>query len=255
MSQELGLTAAGESDGIEAAIEANPDQARRIEALGLVSAGVAHEFSNLLTVMLGSLQQLRRQALDTEGEEQLDRLESAARQATRLLRQVLALARRPTGKPQLVNLNEAVQGFDKMLTHIAGQNVEFTVELARQPLLARVEPDQLELALLNLVRNASDAMAGIGRIVIRTSGHRVDGLGGQPSVEVSVTDTGPGMSPDVVRHTTDPFFTTNEPGSAAGLGWWMVQRFVSASDGRLDIQTHPGQGTTVRVIFPRAESG
>src|SRR6185312_6521255 len=131
MSQELGRTTDGESDGIEAAIEANPDQARRIEALGLVSAGVAHEFSNLLTVMLGSLQQLRRQSLDASGEEQLDRLEWGARQATRLLRQVLSLARRPTGKPQLVNLNEAVQGFDKMLTHVAGQYVEVSLELAR----------------------------------------------------------------------------------------------------------------------------
>jgi signal transduction histidine kinase len=255
MSQESGLTVESERDDIVAAVEANPDQARRIEALGLVSAGVAHEFSNLLTVMLGSLQQLRRQSLDASGEEQLDRLEWGARQATRLLRQVLSLARRPTGKPQLVNLNEAVQGFDKMLTHVAGQYVEVSLELARQPLLARVEPDQLELALLNLVRNASDAMAGIGRIVVRTSGHRVDGLGGQPSVEVSVTDTGPGMSPEVVQHATDSFFTTKEPGNGTGLGLWMVQRFVSASDGKLDIQTNSGQGTTVRVIFPRAESG
>ena len=251
MSQELGLTADGESDDIVAAVEANPDQGRRIEALGLVSAGVVHEFSNLLTVMLG----IRRQSLDAHGEEQLDRLEWGARQATRLLRQVFSLARRPTGKPQLVNLNEAVQGFDKMLTHIAGQNVEVILELARQPLLARVEPDQLELALLNLVRNASDAMAGIGRIVIRTSGHRVDGLGGQPSVEVSVTDTGPGTSPDVVRDATDSFFTTKEPGNGTGLGLWLVQRFVDEGDGKLDIKTAPGLGTTVRLIFPRAENG
>lgn len=135
MSQELGLAADGERDGIVAAVEAHPDQARRIEALGLVSAGVAHEFSNLLTVMLGNLQQLRQQSLDAHGEEQLDRVEGSARQAARLLRQFLSLARGQIGKPQLVNLNEAVQGFDKMLTHIAGENVEVTLELARQPLL------------------------------------------------------------------------------------------------------------------------
>jgi signal transduction histidine kinase len=255
MSQEFGLTAGGERDDVMAAVEAHHDQARRIEALGLVSAGVAHEFSNLLTVMLGSLQQLRRQSLDAHGEEQLDRLESSARQATRLLRQFLSLARQQTGKPQLVNLNEAVQGFDKMLTHIAGENVDVAIELAPQPLLARVEPDQLELALLNLVRNASAAMARIGRIVIRTSGHRVDGLGGQPSVEVSVTDIGPGMSPEVVQHATDSFFTTKEPGNGTGLGLWMVQRFVSASDGKLDIQTNSGLGTTVRLIFPQDKDG
>ena len=252
MSQELGLNADGESDDIVAAGEANSDQTRRIEALGLVSAGVAHEFSNLLTVLLGSLQQLRRQPLDARGDEQLDRAEWGARQAARLLRQFLSLARRQIGKPQLVNLNEAVQGFDKMLTHIAGENVEVALELASQPLLARVEPDQLALALLDLVRNASDAMAGIGRIVIRTSGHRVDGLGGQPSVEVSVTDAGPGMSPDVVQQATDSFFT-KEPGSGTGLGLWMVQRFVSECDGKLDIKAGPGLGTTVRLIFPRVE--
>jgi signal transduction histidine kinase len=107
MSQELGRTADGESDDIVAAVEANPDQTRRIEALGLVSAGVAHEFSSLLTVMLGSLQQLRRQPLDARGDEQLDRAEWGARQTARLLRQFLSLARRQIGKPQLVNLNGA----------------------------------------------------------------------------------------------------------------------------------------------------
>lgn len=115
-----------------------------------------------------------------------------------------------------------------------------------------MEPDQLELALLNLVRNASDAMAGIGRIVIRTSGHRVD-VGGRPSVEVSVTGTGPGMSADVVEQAADSFFITKEPGSGTGLGLWMAQQFVSASDGKLDIKTNPGLGTAVRLIFPRVE--
>jgi signal transduction histidine kinase len=80
-------------------------------------------------------------------------------------------------------------------------------------------------------------------------------LGGQPSVEVSVTDIGPGMSPEVVQHATDSFFTTKEPGNGTGLGLWMVQRFVSASDGKLDIQTNSGLGTTVRLIFPQDKDG
>ena len=250
MSQQTGWTAESERGNDTAVAEANPDQAQRIEALGLMSAGVTHEFSNLLTIVLGSLQQLRRQPLDAHGEEVLDRAEWGARQAARLVRQVLSLARQHTGAPELVNLNEAIRGVDKMLTHIAGDNVELDLQLASQPLLTRLEPDQLELALLNLVRNASDAMGGAGRIVIRTSGRRTNGLGGRPIVEVSVTDTGPGMAADVVQHATDSFFTTKAPGSGTGLGLWMVQRFMTECDGKLDIETSPGQGTTVRLIFP-----
>jgi signal transduction histidine kinase len=253
MSQKVSVEP--QSDDIATAAEAKAGHAQRTEAVGLMAAGVTHELSNLLTIVLAGLHQLRRQSLDAHGEEVLERTEWGARQAGRLIRQVLSLARQQKGSPELVNLSEVVQGFDKMLTHMAGENVEVVLQLAPQLLLTRAAPDQLELALLNLVRNASDAMAGVGRIVVRTSGRRIDGLGRQPTVEISVTDTGSGMAPDAAQHAADAFFTTKQPGDGTGLGLWMVQRFMTECEGKLDIETVPEQGTTVRLVFPRAGQG
>src|SRR5205823_4686267 len=109
---------------------------------------------------------------------------------------------------------------------------------------------QLELALLNLVRNAADAMRDGGQISIRTSAS-ASGLSGQPSVEVSVSDNGTGMPREVVQRASDPFFTTKKPGHGTGLGLWMVQRFVRACKGKLEIETAVGQGTNIRLLFPR----
>jgi signal transduction histidine kinase len=165
---------------------------------------------------------------------------------------VLSFVRRESRETGIADVNAVVREFDKMLGHIAGENIELVIQLAEQPLPARLNPGQLELALLNLVRNAADAISGSGRISVRTSG-RASGLWDQPSVEVSVSDTGSGMPREVVHRATDPFFTTKEPGHGSGLGLWMVQRFVRACKGKLEIETAIGQGTNIRLFFPRVE--
>lgn len=228
------------------------ERAERVEVLGALATGVAHEFNNLLTVVLGSLEQLRRQPLDERGQKQLDRAEWGVRQAGRLSRQVLSFAHLQSGEARIVDLNEALASFDALLGH-AGDRAGLVLQLAPQPLPARLEPGQLELAVLNLVRNAADATPAGGSITVRTAGHPADGPGGQPTVEVSVSDTGTGMAPEVLGRAATAFFTTKEPGRGTGLGLWMVERFVAAWGGRMDIQTAVGQGTTVRLVFPRAD--
>jgi signal transduction histidine kinase len=237
------------TDGAEAAV--GEAQALRIEALGAMTAGVTHEFNNLLTIVLSSLEQLRRQNLDARGLELLQRAEWGARQAARVTGQVLSFARGGNHEEQAADLNEAVIGCDKVLTHAAGGGTQVTFDLAPRPLPARLDRSQLELALINLVRNASDAMAGDGRILVRTSGHPTDGLDGRSTVEVAVIDTGPGMADAVIRQATEPFFTTKASGDGTGLGLWMVRRFMEACGGKLVIESEPGEGCTMRLVFPR----
>ncbi len=234
------------------AMSGETTQVLRIEALGAVTAGVAHEFNNLLTIVLSSLEQLRRQNLDDRGLELLRRAEWGARQAARVTGQVLSFARAEDHTARLADLNEAVIGCDKVLAHAAGGGTDVMFDLAPRPLPARLERGQLELALINLVRNASDAMSGVGRIVVRTSGCRTDGLGGQPTVEVAVTDIGPGMDAELVRQATEAFFTTKASGEGTGLGLWMVERFMESCGGKLTIESEPGRGCTMRLVFPRA---
>ena len=243
------------SDGEQPGDGGGQEQAARLDALGTMASSVAHEFNNLLTVVLGSLEQLRRQPLDDRGRKQLDRAEWGMRQAGRLADQMLSFTRRESAPLQRVDVNQVINNFDRMVGHAAGHgaNVSVKLELASQRLPVRLDPAQLELALLNLVRNAADAMGGSGTVVVRTAGHRLDGLGNRPTVELIVSDTGAGMPPELVQRATEPFFTTKKSGQGTGLGLWMVQNYVAACGGKLVIETAAGRGTTVRLVFPRSD--
>jgi len=229
------------------------DQPKRVQVIGAIATGVAHEFNNLLTIALGSLEQLRRQTLDERGREQLERADWSVRQAGRLARQILTFVRRDAGQPQQVDVNAVIGEFDKIMTHATGDGSRLIFELCNEPLPVHLDPGQLELTLLNLVRNATDAMSDHGSITIRTAAHQVDGLDGQQTVEILVSDTGEGMPPEVADRATASFFTTKPEGQGTGLGLWMVKRFVANCGGKLEIESAVGRGTTVRLVFPRAE--
>jgi signal transduction histidine kinase len=216
-----------------------------------MAAGTVHDLCNALTVVLGSLEQLRRQPLDARGRQQLDRAEWGARHAGRLARALLAPDE--AAEAAVVDLNETVRAFAATLGQGLGDGARFAVEAASGPLPVRLDRAELDRALLNLVRNATDATAG-GQVVIRTAGHRADGLGGLPTVEVAVSDTGRGMAPGTVRHATEAF-TTKGREHGTGLGLWTVRRFAEDAGGKVEIETEPGRGTTVRIVLPRAEAG
>lgn len=205
-----------------------------------------------MMVVSGSLEQLRRQPLNGQGQQQLARAEWGARQAARLTRQVLSEAQGGDGTAAVVDLNAAVGGFAAVMGQHVGPGVQLAAELPPGRLPVRLDAGLLELVLLNLVRNAADAMPDGGKVVLRTGKPRLDGLGNQLAAEVAVSDSGTGMAPAVAQHATEAFFTTKPHGKGTGLGLWMAHRFASAHDGRISIETAPGQGTTVRLSLPYA---
>ena len=220
--------------------------------VGSLGAGFAHELANLVMVVSGSLEQLRRQPLDKQGQRQLARAEWGAWQAVQLTRQVLSQAQGGDGgaEAEAVDLNAAVGGFADAIGQQVDGRVRLAAELAPGRLPVRLDPALLELVLLNLVRNAADAMPDGGTVTIRTCGPRLDGLGDQLATEVLVSDTGTGMPPAVVERAAEAFFTTKPRGKGTGLGLWMAHRFASTCDGKVKIETAPGQGTTVRLALP-----
>lgn len=220
-----------------------------------LGADTAHELANLMMVVSGSLEQLRRQPFDERGQQQLARAEWGVRQAAQLTRQVLSQARGEDGTAKVVDLNAVVGEFAAVMGQQAGQGVQLTAQLVPAPLPVRLDASLLELVLLNLVRNAADAMPDGGQVVLRTKGPQLDGLGDQLAAEVAVSDTGTGMAPDVTQRAAEAFFTTKPNGKGTGLGLWMAHRFASTHDGKISIETAPGQGTTVRLALPCADDG
>jgi len=219
---------------------------------GSLGADVAHELANLMMVVTGSLEQLRRQPLDKQGQRQLARAEWGAWQAVQLAQHVLSRAQGGDGEAEVeaVDLNAAVSRFVAVIGQQADGNVRLAAELAPGRVPVRLDPALLELVLLNLVRNAADAMPDGGTVVIRTREPRLDGLGDRLATEVSVSDHGTGMPPAVAERAAEAFFTTKPRGKGTGLGLWMAHRFASTCGGKIEIETAQGQGTTVRLALP-----
>ena len=220
--------------------------------LGTMNAEAAHEITNLMTVVLGSLEQLRRQPLDEPGQRQLARAEWGARHVAQLTRRVLYQAQERNDTAEAVDLNAAVDGFVRIMENRANEGARVTAELAPGPLPVRLDAGLLDLVLLNLVRNATDALPNGGEVVVHTRRPRLDGMGEQLTVEVSVSDNGTGMPPGVAQRATEAFFTTKPNGKGTGLGLWMAHSFASECGGTVKIETASGRGTTVRLVFPYA---
>ncbi|MCG7363097.1 PAS domain-containing protein [Roseomonas sp. ACRSG] len=230
-------------------------QAQKMEAIGQLTAGLAHDFNNLLQVISGSLELLRNKLPDDRLTRYVDRAGEAAERGAKLTRQLLAFARKTRLEPRPSDINALVHEFMDMLDSTAGSRVEMQVNLRRRLPAVLVDPAHLELALLNVVINARDAMPAGGMVTISTSSTVLEdnGLPGGPYVVISVSDGGEGM-PDYVRErATEPFFTTKGTGKGTGLGLAMVQGFVQQSRGKLEIDSKPGRGTTIRMFFPAAE--
>ena len=227
-------------------------QAQKMEAIGQLTAGMAHDFNNLLQVINGNLE-LALLTLNNAGgaAEPIRRAQRAAMKAGKLTQQLLTFARKQRLEPQRVNLNALLVEFSELLVRTLGDRVAMQLDLKPGLPSCKLDPTHFEMALLNVLINARDAMPNGGRVRVSTTvlaeGAAAHG-GGIGQVAVCVTDEGEGMTPDVVRRATEPFFTTKGPGT--GLGLAMVHGFVQQSRGRLDIDSAPGQGTTVRMVFP-----
>jgi PAS domain S-box-containing protein len=232
-------------------------QAQKMEAIGQLTAGLAHDFNNLLQVAIGN-QEIALKSLGNPDltEKMLAKSQAALQKATKLTQQLLAFARKQRLEPRRVNLNSLVIEFSEILLSTLGERVDLRLDLRPALPACMVDPHQFEVALLNTLINARDAMPKGGTITIGTSilsdRKKIEAqrLIGEQYVVICITDEGEGMSRDVVERATEPFFTTKGPGT--GLGLAMVHGFVEQSHGRLAIESELGKGTHVKMLFPVA---
>ena len=239
------------------ALEERLAQAEKMEAIGRLAGGVAHDFNNLITVISGYTEILLART-ELDGREHLAEIRHAADQAAALTRQLLAFSRRQVLHPRVVDVNEIVAGMEPMVRRIIGRDVTVAVRLATGPKTVKADRSQLERVILNLAANARDAMPTGGRLTIETGAvdfddefvaARGEGTAG-PNVMLSVSDTGVGMSDDIQRQAFEPFFTTKEPGAGTGLGLATVFGVVKQSGGSIYVYSEPGRGTTFKVYLP-----
>ena len=240
---------------------------QRLEAVGRLAGGVAHDFNNVLTAVLGSTELLILDAPPgAAGREELEIIREAATHAQDLIRQLLAFSSRQALKPVVLDLSHLVQNIGKMLRRLIGENIQLTTEPAAELDAVCADPGQLEQVLVNLVVNARDAMPQGGRLTIATANvHVAEGgasvLAVPPGryVVLRVTDTGAGMDAATLERAFEPFFTTKPRGKGTGLGLATVYGIVRQSGGHVDVESTPGAGTTFRIYLPRvteeAEAG
>ncbi|NEU13092.1 PAS domain-containing protein [Methylobacterium sp. BTF04] len=242
-------------------------QAQKMEALGQLTGGIAHDFNNLLQVIVGYTDILSA-GLDKQDADRgrlrraADNIRTAADRATILTQQLLAFARKQRLEGRSVNLNTLVEGLGELANRTLGDAVTISLELGQGLWNCRVDPTQAEVALLNILINARDAMPNGGHLVIATENHEVDdseahepgSLAAGRYVTVSISDSGTGIPASVLARVMDPFFTTKEEGKGTGLGLSMVYGFAKQSGGAAQIESVVGEGTVVRLSFPASES-
>jgi PAS domain S-box-containing protein len=246
------------------ATEAQLRQAQRMEAVGQLTGGIAHDFNNLLAVVLGNLEVLEERVAENPALTALVRpAAKAAERGAQLTGRLLAFSRKQALQPRVVNANELVRGMTELLRRTLGASISIEAVAGAGLWPCEVDPGQLETAILNLAINARDAMPEGGKLTIETANARLDDdyaaaqadvLPGH-YVSVTVTDTGCGMSPQVLKHAFEPFFTTKEVGKGTGLGLSMVYGFIKQSGGHVTIYSEVGRGTTVRLYLPRLRPG
>lgn len=233
-------------------------QAKRLESIGKLTGGIAHDFNNLLAVVLGNLELVDARISDPKTRDFLGQASAAAERGAELTRRLLSFARRQPLKPVAVVLGDLLEETCRMLERTLRPQIELCLEQhTRTPVLA--DPTQLQMALLNLANNAQDAMAGGGRVTLRSSAisavalrSRFRGVQAVDHVCIEVVDTGVGMSPEVVDRAFEPFFSTKEAVQGSGLGLSMVHGFVRQSRGHIEIDSREGEGTSIRIYLPAA---
>ena len=248
--------------------EAALRQSQKMEAVGQLTGGIAHDFNNMLAVVISSLDLLDRKFLsgDARAMRFVDAARNGAKRAAQLTQRLLAFSRQQPLKPESLDVNKLVAGMSDLLRHSLGGALQLETVLAGGLWRTHADPNQLENAILNLAVNGRDAMEGLdggGRLTIETANCHLDeryvadhvGLQAGQYVMIAVTDTGSGMSPDVVGKAFDPFFTTKEVGRGTGLGLSQVYGFVKQSGGHVRIYSEPGQGTTVKLYMQRQIGG
>jgi signal transduction histidine kinase len=236
-------------------------QSQKLEAIGRLAGGVAHDFNNVLMSILGAADLLLMQmAADDAARDEVTEIKESVRRGAGLTRQLLAFSRRQATQPKLFVLGDAVAGMDTMLRRLIGPEIEFEISSAPEPVKIVADFGQTEQVVLNLVVNARDAMPDGGRLMVRVDELDLDEtaahtLGEAPAgryARLSVTDTGTGMDEHTLTKLFEPFFTTKEQGKGTGLGLSIVYGIVKQSRGYIKVDSERGRGTTFTIYLPSA---
>jgi PAS domain S-box-containing protein len=237
-------------------------QSQKLEALGQLTGGIAHDFNNILHVIKNSIDIVRARVhnLDTTAVQYLEMAKRNADRGAGVTQRLLAFARQQPLNPQTVDPNKLIQGISDLLRHASGEGIELEIVQGTSRLwMISADVNQLETAILNLAVNARHAMNGSGKLTIETANSFLDDTYATAHAEVApgqyvliaVSDTGVGMTPEVMARAFDPFFTTKEAGEGTGLGLSQVLGFVKQSGGHVKLYSEPGLGTTVKLYLPR----
>lgn len=229
----------------------------RLEAVGRLAGGVAHDFNNLVMIIKGYSDLLLDNATP-QAKPYIEEIKNAGDRASALTRQLLAFSRKQVLEPQVLDPNQTVRNMVKMLRVLIGEDIELVTQLSDQIGRVQADPGQLEQVIMNLAVNARDAMPNGGRLMIETQSCHLDESYASTHSEVSpgpyvltaVTDTGSGMSKEILEHIFEPFFTTKEPGKGTGLGLATVYGIVKQSRGHIAVSSEPGRGTTFKIYLP-----
>jgi two-component system cell cycle sensor histidine kinase/response regulator CckA len=246
-----------------AASEEQVRQSQKMEAVGRLAGGVAHDFNNILTAIL-SYSDFLIEALPANDPRSDDAREirRAARRATTLTGQLLAFSRRQVHQPRALDLNSVIREFSRILTRVIGEDVKLETRLADGLGTIKADPGQVEQVIMNLVVNASDAMPAGGTITLATENIVVDSMENRPHpqlragsyVALRVCDTGVGMDAATMQHIFDPFFTTKESGKGTGLGLATVYAIAERSGGAVGVHSAPGEGAEFTIYLPRVDA-
>ena len=242
------------------AMEERLRHSAKMEAVGRLTAGIAHDFNNHLTVVLGNLESVKRRALnmDPSLKRALENATRGAQQAAVLTERLLAFARRKPLEPRLLSPADLISRMSDLLRRTLGENIKVHTKVATNLWAIEADPTELEAAILNLAVNARDAMPTGGDLILETANIEPGGddraagtdVFGGPQVLISVSDTGMGMTAEVLNHVFEPFFTTKTDGRGTGLGLSQVYGFVRQSGGHVSLVSRPNVGTTVKIFLP-----
>jgi PAS domain S-box-containing protein len=233
------------------AYQEQASRAQRLETVGQLAAGVAHDFNNMLGAIAG-FASLIKDSTDPDASDDARQILAAVDRASRLTRSLLLAGRRAITRPQHADLNTVITGARELLRASLGPTIALTVKLGMDPPAVWADPGQLEQAILNLAINARDAMPDGGTLTLITASVRLEGARPGHYAELTVTDTGSGMTPEVAARAFEPFYTTKELGAGTGLGLSTVDGIITQAGGTIAITSRPGDGTAIRILMPAA---
>ena len=229
-------------------------EAQKLDALGQLTGGVAHDFNNILMIISGSLHFLKKNAAaDAKMQRAISAIETATRRGAALTSQLLTFARRQSVNPQVIDLADRIEAIRDVLDTGAGSSAQLAFDLERPIWPVTVDISELETALVNLVINARDAMPAGGTITVAARNATADQPDERDFVAISVEDSGQGIAPDVLAKIFDPFFTTKPVGKGTGLGLSQVHGFAHQAGGTVKVESELGRGTKVTILLPRDE--